>query len=565
MKTSIHNLFGKIATVTTLAAVAIFFTAASRSQAQTYYNSGDFINGWSGPQGSLMSGGPTAYTNVITGGTAGSYQQLKVTDGTWNNTWPGNNLQVKFDAGGSNTIYFYPGIITDGWSPLQNRVGYADPGDMAWEVTGDFTTPAFGSDPNAQMTLAGNGVYTNTYVIPAAGTYGFKFRTPGTWSEVNFGVDFGNGSGNASITTTQANQAVLFQLDLPNGRWLAGNPAPGPVTNQIVFAVNMSVEELLGRFNPATDTAFVSGSFNGYPGIATGALVLTNFPPLNGNTNIYYGTNTIIGLPATGYQYKFTDNDPAWSTTGGYEPLSQNRNFSLLSSNGVVVLPTVMFGNALLSDYLTADTTVIFTVCMTNAVTTNAVSYWDGHPFDPSNDGVFINGDFLSGGWTAWNPIALNQMVNNPVGSPFYQFSYVVPKGSPVLFDYKYSMVYSSATNFDDEAAAYQDHFRYIRATMTGTYAMPTDTFGNQYSEPEFGQLAASAPSAGTVPVTWLGRPGVHLQTSTNLLGGTWQDIWSTDGTNWISGYSSTNGFISQTNWPTAGGQSFFRLIKPAN
>ncbi|HEY4415686.1 MAG TPA: hypothetical protein VGO57_08345 [Verrucomicrobiae bacterium] len=552
-KLSLPNTFATIA----MLAAATFFSTASRTQAQTYYNSGDFINGWANPQGSLMSGGPAAYTNVIVGGTPGNYQQLKVTDGTWNNAWPGNNLQIKFDAGGSNTIYFYPGIATDGWTPLQNRVGYADPGNMAWEVTGDFTTPSFGSDPNAQMTSTGNGLYKVTYTIPTAGAHQFKFRTPNTWSEANFGVDFGNGSGNASVTTTTANQAVLFQLDLPNGRWVAGNPAPGPVTNQVVFAVDMSVEVLAGRFNPSLDTAFVSGVFNNWPGIGAGALVLTNFPTLNGNTNLYYATNTIINLPGSSYEYKFTDNDPAWSGSGGYEPISQNRTFSLLSSNGVLVLPTVLFGNAEASDYLSADTTVIFTINMTNATT-----YPDGHVFDPNNDSIFINGNFISGGWTSWNPIALNQMLNNPAGSQIYQFSYVVPKGSPILLDYKFSMGYSAVTNYDNEAPAYQDHFRYIRATATGTYTMPMDTFGNQYSEPQFGELKAIAGSAGAVSVAWLGRPGVHLQTTANLSGGGWQDIQATDGTNWTTGYLSPDGFISQTNYQ-ATGQAFFRLIKP--
>ena len=57
------------------------------------------------------------------------------------------------------------------------------------------------------------------------------------------------------------------------------------------------------------------------------------------------------------------------------------------------------------------------------------------------------------------------------------------------------------------------------------------------------------------------GRPGAHLQVSTNL-GGGWQDLSQTDGTNWTVGSSWINGFVSRTNWPTVG-NTFFRLIKP--
>ncbi len=554
MKIKIQKPFRPIATLLLPAIAAAMFATAAQAQTPSYYLAGDY-NSWNNNT-NPMAGGPTLFNYIVTNGTPGAYESVKVTDGTWNNTWPAGNMTMAYDAGGSNTIYFYPGLSTDGWTPLQNRVGYADPGNMAWEVAGDFTSPNWSSDPTAQMTAAGNGIYTLTYVIATAGTHNFKFRTPGTWNDAQIGADFSS-SDNASVTTTNANQSVLIQLDLPHGRWLAGNPAPSPVTNQVVFVVDMSVEILAGRFNPVVDTAFVSGQFNNWPGIGAGALALTNFPTLNGNTNLYYATNTILNLPATAYQYKFTDNDPAWSGSGGYEPLSNNRTFSLLSSNGVLVLPSVLFGNTEASDYLAADTTVIFTINLTNATT-----YPDGHVFDPANDYVFINGNFLSGSWTAWNPIALNQMQNVPVGSQVYQFSYLVPKGSLVLMDYKYSLGgYSGQTNYDNEAAAYQDHFRYIRTSATGTYTLPMDTFGNQLTEPSFGQLAAATATAGKVSVTWLGRPGVHLQTKGNLLNGTWQDLPATDGTNWTTGYLSPNGFISQTNYP-ATGQMFFRLIK---
>ena len=64
------HLFQTIAVAVSLALSA--FVAS----AQTYYVAGNIINGWGGPQGSLMTGGPTIYSNVIAG-TAGTFQNLK--------------------------------------------------------------------------------------------------------------------------------------------------------------------------------------------------------------------------------------------------------------------------------------------------------------------------------------------------------------------------------------------------------------------------------------------------------------------------------------------------------
>lgn len=208
------------------AMAGLLVAAISSSQAQSYYLSGDFINGWSGPQGSLMSGGPVIYTNLVTGGTAGSYEQLKVTDGTWNNSWPGSNLQIDFDANGTNTIYFIPGTFADGWFPTVNRVGYDNPGNV-WEVSGDFTSPNWGDDASAQMTADVNGVLSVSYMIPVPGNYSFKFKTVGTWDGA-IGADFGMNAANISITTVNANETLLFKLDLPKGRFQMLPPGDQP-------------------------------------------------------------------------------------------------------------------------------------------------------------------------------------------------------------------------------------------------------------------------------------------------------------------------------------------------
>ena len=79
---------------------------------------------------------------------------------------------------------------------------------------------------------------------------------------------------------------------------------------------------------------------------------------------------------------------------------------------------------------------------------------------------------------------------------------------------------------------------------------MPLDKFGTMTVEQSFGNLAIAPSTPGHVLVSWLGRPGVYLQTKTALSGGLWVDHPETDG-------------LSSTNWPAGGSAIYFRLINP--
>lgn len=554
------NIF-KVSALAGAVAVSVF-----TSQAQPYI-AGDF-NNWNSSESAMTGNATTGYTFVVMPGTggAGNPDQFKVlqTAGSWNVTFPPNNVWTFFDANGGNTFYYKPGPFSDGWYPLEDRVGYADPGNVSFELAGDFN----GWGGGTPVVLKANGVYTNTLVITTPGTYGFKFRTTGTWDNAQVGTDFGEYTGNASFTTTTPNQPVLFQLDLPGGRYQA--LVRPPVTNQVVFAVDMASQIRTGAFNPASDAVFVSGDFNGsggvWPGTGEGALLLTNRPSYtgDGDTNIYYGTNTFAGSPGTvPSNYKFTDNDPSLAGSSGYEQ-GGNRSFALLGTSGPLLLPVVSFGNYDASEYLPADTAVLFSVDMNNAL-----DFIYANPFTPGVDSVYINGQFAN--WYPWSAAAPAgyQMIQKG-STTIYTNTIIIPAGTPVAFEYKYGIDFGSYIGgpVDNEAGFLSNHYRVVRSTALNPYPMPVDTFGNQYHEPYFSAASTSGASlkvgpkaAGKVPVTWLGRPGARLQVRTNLLIGTWQDIRVTDGTNWISGSSSTNGFTSQTNWP-AGNNAFFRLFK---
>jgi hypothetical protein len=364
------------------------------------------------------------------------------------------------------------------------------------------------------------------------------------------------------------------QLDLPHGRWVFGQASPPPVTNYITFAVDMSSQIQLGNFHTGSGyTVFAAGDFNNWPGPG-GGFPLTNYPAYNGgnNTNIYYGTYALIHSPSPmTSQYKFNQNDPA-APNGGWET-SNNRSVNLPATSSSISLSVVSFSDYYASDFLSSDTPVTFSVDMAGAVGT------DGHVFDPQNDLVYINGQVSVPQWYAWyqpNPInppdpapASCQMIESN-NSTIYTNTLILPAGTPLYFQYKYGMVTNGNANpSDNEAPSYVNHTRVARNTGMNPYAVGPDKFGAMYSEPFFttgstagGNLTVGAVSGGKVPVQWLGRPGAQLQWSTSLTG-SWQTVPGTDGTNWLTGYQSTNGFVSTTNWPATGANVFFRLVKP--
>jgi hypothetical protein len=173
--------------------------------------------------------------------------------------------------------------------------------------------------------------------------------------------------------------------------------------------------------------------------------------------------------------------------------------------------------------------------------------------FDSTVDFVYLNGygpyddttptpakPFNFWGWQAIPPVPA--MTNNPPGSLVYSTAVLVPAGSPLWGLYKYGI-----NGFDNEAPSQQNHIRYIR--QLGNYSMPLDTFGNQYVEPSFGNLSVAPAANQHALVSWLGRPGVHLQTASTLQGG-WVDHPETDG-------------LNSTNWPAGAGAVYFRLYGP--
>lgn len=350
-----------------------------------------------------------------------------------------------------------------------------------------------------------------------------------------------------------------------------------PVPVALYLQLDMSSQIIAGTFDPAGPYQLWADGDNlggwGDPPQGTQMFADASRPGIY--TNCWSG----IFSPGATFPFKFK----IWNTSSGsttWENLYNNTNRSVVwtgtepkdaNANHLLTLGPVLFSNfqANTNDYLPNDTWVTFSVDMTHAygVTNNNPTYgsidW--------NDGlhqVYVNGPFagyngVRNAWWPWVQTPVDpafsqwQLTNNPAGSQIYSLQVLLPKGSPVRVDYKYSI-----DGYDNEAAAFQDHFREVRSLGFASYAFPRDTFGTNYSEPTFGNLSIGAPAAGKVPVSWLGLPGVHLQSTANLALGTWTDLYQTDGTNYTTGTWTQDGLNSLTNYTVGSRPTFFRLVK---
>jgi len=362
--------------------------------------------------------------------------------------------------------------------------------------------------------------------------------------------------------------------------------------------VNLSVDmSVIAKYdlNFEPNSVTVWGAFNGW----SAPVAMTNNVDA-ANTNLYTtGFLMSEGVPYV-VQFRYTNfYIGSWvfdyGQDGGPNPANNDNNrhviFVPITSGPLTTNFSFFFNDISTNDVLTIPTAVQFTVDMTGAVGT------DGHAFVPGNDDLYINGMFVfppsepvagvdpagvQHDWYAWSggvpvlePVGFRMM---QVGSSeIYTNIVMVPAGTPVGLSYQYGIDIDAASGgpAEDEAPAGANHFRVVRSQQFNPYVMATDTFtSTPYEEPFFsdgnicgygspagGNLTVGTPVAGKVPVSWLGRPGAQLQ-STTILTGPWTNNPLTDGYNWTAGFGSTNGFVSVTNWP-ASGNTFFRVVKP--
>jgi len=531
--------------------------------ADTVYVHGTF-NGWATPIALVQQGTGTVYTNTVNdtaevNGNTMIYQYYFSHPATPATVYEGNpNRCAQLPTTSGASLVLPTPYFNDLGAPVVSSVTFQV--DMSQQIqlgtftNGTGTVEARGSfegwtgalvpltnDPSIVVVnkfgLSTSNVYTGTFLITNSpnGKEEFKYVMNGGSYEgpANTDSDYDNSNNRYFINVAQTLPIVNF------------SDAPYAPLSQVSFSVDMSAQAYYGNWTPS-DGVFCAGVNGDWNNDAVNTM--TNNPSAS-NTNIYYATFT-VGEGSSIY-YKFTYNG-----TGGtvYEsPTStggNNRVFTVPTQSSVTV-PTVLFDDLSINDLLVSNTLVTFSVDMSHAV-----QYGTSTAFNPSTDNVFVNGAWL--GWLGWDPISLAayQLTNNPVGSSIYTLQVMFPKGSSLPITYKYGI-----NGTDNEAAANQNHERVIRSIATGAYSLATDTFGTQYDEPAFGQLAVQKSAGGNVQLSWLGAPNVEVQTSSSVTSGPWVSLPQTSGVLWSAGVSSVNGLVSVTNMP-ASGSSYFRLIK---
>jgi hypothetical protein len=564
------------------------FTNSAGAQMATNVTASGAFNGWStgaSPTTTLINNGANVYTNTfIVAGAPATDVQYKFTYTTWagttwedNNPPPGPNAgnnRVLTLVGGAQTLplvpFYAPSVslpLADPPTAPVNPVffqvdmtgftnGSGGPAYSQVNVSGDFNNWG-----QTALALSTGNIYTNTLDLFS--------KTPGSATSWKFTFTAPNGinwEDNNSESPTENNRSFIV-VGGPAVQTLPLIPFYAPsillpldfVTNNITFQVDMRVQG--ATWINGGGLIRVAGAFSCdnplYGGWGDG-LTLTNDPGAPFPTNWFYSgtfaakTQLIPpgGTPAQKInRYKFRANG-GWEEPSTINAAGNNDRWWDATTTGDRVLPLVLYSDASLCDTLEQDTTVTFILHITNGTQTIT-----GHAFDNTVDTIHINGESLLGSWQNWNSLFCPQLVNNPVGSDFYEYTQVIPAGRPRNQKVKYGIDYvGNPGNIDNEAPGGQDHIQWIRTTNT-TYVMAPVEFGTNYAsirvQPQFGNLKVSAPSAGTIPVTWDGCACVTLQQRSSLTSGSWIDLPETDAT-------------SSTNMPVTGDQKFFRLQKRA-
>ena len=246
------------------------------------------------PANQMTKGADGLYTKTFKNVAKGTYQ-LKVTDGTWDNSWGGDGPEgnYQFSTGA--------GDVTVKFDPATKKISVVLPGQAEpkpvdptpaerYFVAGEETlcgTPWEANTPANQMTKGADGLYTKTFKNVAKGTYQLKV-TDGTWDN-SWGGD--GPEGNYQFSTEAGDVTVKFN----------------PATKQISVVTP-------GQPEPSGPKYYVSGNCK--------AMGDWNAAPAQCQMRLRSdGSYDIVfkQLPAGEYEFKVTDGtwNNSWGENGG--------------------------------------------------------------------------------------------------------------------------------------------------------------------------------------------------------------------------------------------------------
>jgi hypothetical protein len=184
-----------------------------------YYVAGDF-NGWNAA-GSLMTETSSGIWSLSIPGVAVGRREFKITDGTWEWSFPGPNSWYYDPGSGLIRITFNTNSVSDGWLPEQNRLSVSyEPG--SWTIAGSFQGWN-NANPETAMISLGRGVHM--YMLSrslAPGSYAFKPVVTGTWDSIT-SVERSTGTPNMFVTIPEGLEVMNIYVDALEGKVRMGS------------------------------------------------------------------------------------------------------------------------------------------------------------------------------------------------------------------------------------------------------------------------------------------------------------------------------------------------------
>jgi hypothetical protein len=382
-------------------------------------------------------------------------------------------------------------------------------------VEGDFSDPPWlNASTNSAMynlapTFPGGTLYTGTFTLmtnaPGSDENHLFVMNPGSnYTALVYepNANFGAGGNRyfivpaASVVNT--NLPTVFFDDVTNVDEL--------VTTPVTFYVDMSVQEALGAFNPATDFVAVAGDW----GWAIPDITMT---ATGTNASVFYQTVSVTNIPGNLENYKFINLSESegniWEgVVGPGSGANGDRQFVFPSV--ATNLPTVFFNN---QSNATVSVQINFQV---NTIVANAMGLFSPPPAGAGY--VTVSGGF--GGNNYWNASA-NVLTQSPSNSNLWTGTVTLTGFVPgATVDYLY---YLNGTVWETTGN------KTFVVPSTASTNLPVDYFDNYVN---LGTLSVSNNHAGQAIIKWP-RSGtrIRLQSSGNL-GGAWTDVANTLGSN---------------------------------
>ncbi len=327
-----------------------------------------------------------------------------------------------------------------------------DPAEDAVSVPGTFNGFDTGADPlsddgtNGDAT-ADDGIYSTTLSIDnGAIEYKFWASDPLGWED-----NQDTGSGNREIEVTGPETLPVADFFKADG--IEDQCDVETEAYEVVFQVDMSVQILIGEFDPKTDLVVVAGGLNGWNTTAD------TLAPLSANPDIYVGlVEADLTVPSM-QAYKFIIGEPEDAAPDGWESGS-DRMFEVTgneedaNNNGVpeVNVPLRFFNDVTDEDILTEPATVVFEVDLRPAY-----YFLEDNGLLPADtqtgqnieeiDGIWINGPVANGDgltdWATWGEdlaaIGTRQLLDDgtqgdaAAGDSVFSITYTYDAGTPKL------------------------------------------------------------------------------------------------------------------------------------